>query len=72
MKKRKDECLFCTSRRCSYRIVTEDMSYDEVACSKHIDLLNKHSDDKLPKVMKWFISGTGYYKRGEKFNGSEV
>lgn len=65
---RKDQCLFCTSRRCSYRIVTEDLkTYDQICCIKHYDELEKHSNETAPKIMKWFISGTGYYSRGDKF-----
>lgn len=62
MKKRKDECLFCTSRRCSNRVVSLDdkgITYDEISCSKHADEMYKDSDIKAPKVMKMFISSTG-------------
>jgi len=62
---RKDKCLFCNSRRGDYRIVTNDMTYDEVACRRHNEELNKHSDQTIPGKMRWFISGTGHYKRGD-------
>lgn len=64
---RKDQCLFCTSRKCYSRIVsTKDngATYDEVACYKHAHDLDKHSDEKAPGVMKLFISSTGTLKRG--------
>ena len=65
---RKNQCLFCTSRKCNTRIVsTEDngKTYDEVSCSRHSADLDKHSDDVAPKVMKLFISSTGPVQRGE-------
>lgn len=65
---RKDQCLFCYSRKCSNRIVsTEDngKTYDEVACRKHFIDLEKDSDEKAPKVMKLHISSTANLKRGE-------
>ncbi|HEY5586671.1 MAG TPA: hypothetical protein VIK78_19555 [Ruminiclostridium sp.] len=68
MSKRKDECLFCKSRKCYTRVVsTTDNGkiYDELACSKHICDVEKDSDKKAPKVMKLFMSGTGRMKRGE-------
>lgn len=66
--KQKNECLFCGSRFCYERVVTADMSYDEVACIKHIKDLHRHSDIALPKVVKSFISSTGVLKRGVPFN----
>jgi len=68
MTKRKDECLFCTSRKCYERVVaTEDNGklYDEIACIKHVDELYKHSDETVPKVMRIFSSSTGRVKRGD-------
>jgi hypothetical protein len=65
--KLKNECLFCRSRFCYERVVTYDMSYDEIACSKHIKDLHKHSDTVLPKVVKSFISSTCILKRGVPF-----
>lgn len=64
---RKDQCLFCTSRRCFTRIVSvDDMEiYDEIACRRHASELHKHSDEKAPKVPKLFMSSTGCFKRGE-------
>lgn len=64
---RKDQCFYCTSRRCYTRIVSSEdngATYDEVACSRHSDALHTHSDITAPGVMKLFISGTGREKRG--------
>lgn len=48
MKKRKDECLFCSSRKCGTRIVRLiEPKYDEIACDKHVLELEKHSDKVL-------------------------
>ena len=71
MKKRKDECLFCTSRSCYERVVSAEDDgkiYDEIACIKHVKGLHKHSDEKAPGVKKNFISCTGRLKRGEPFH----
>ena len=65
---RKDQCLFCKSRKCNTRIVSSEdngKTYDEVACTRHSADLHKHSDVSAPKVMKLFISSTGALKRGE-------
>jgi len=65
---RKDQCLFCKSRKCSNRIVSSEDNgkvYDEIACDRHGRDLDSHSDLKAPKVMKLFISGTGSLERGE-------
>jgi hypothetical protein len=65
---RKDQCLFCTNRRCYSRIVSSQdngKTYDEVACDKHSHQLDIHSDETAQKVVKLFISGTGTYKRGD-------
>ncbi len=67
--KLKNECLFCGSRFCYERVVSEDMKYDEVACMKHVKDLHKHSDIVAPKIMKSFISSTAIQKRGVSFNG---
>ena len=74
MKKRKDECLFCSSRSCHERVVSSrdnGKTYDEIACRNHVKELYKHSDEVAPKVMKYFITSTSRLKRGEAFNGYE-
>ena len=72
MKKRKDECLLCKSRACYMRIVRkEEPCYDEIACSKHILDLEKHSDETLGKgngVMRNHIWGSERQKRGCDMN----
>jgi hypothetical protein len=69
MAKRKDECLFCSSRTCSTRIYRRDVPiYDELACDKHILDLEKHSDEVLGShngIMRNHVQGSGKYKRGE-------
>lgn len=69
MAKRKDECLFCSSRTCSIRI------YDELACNKYILDLEKHSDKVLGShngIMRNHVSGSGKYKRGEIYSWEVV
>lgn len=69
MAKRKDECLFCNKRSCHIRIVrVEEPKYDEVACSNHIEDLEKHSDEILGYkngVMRSHITSSGQLKRGQ-------
>ena len=69
---RNDKCLFCNSRNCHTRIVTvEDTTYDEIACYKHVEDLEVHSDEILGTkngVLRMHISSTGKLKRGEKFD----
>lgn len=65
--KRKDECLFCSSRRCYTRIYrVEEPSYDEIACDKHIHELEKHNDEVLGshnRVMRVHQSSSSRLKR---------
>ena len=68
---RKDQCKFCTSRRCSERIVTPDMSFDEVACDRHRKQLALHADEVLNGAIRWNISSTGTLKRGEPLDDAE-
>lgn len=37
----------CSSRKCRYRIHTEDLSFDELACPKHSKDLERHADKVL-------------------------
>lgn len=62
--KRKDVCIVCISQKCYERVVSQDKSYDEIACIKHVGDLHKHSDETAPGVIKNFISSTEKQKRG--------
>lgn len=65
----KNQCLFCSSRRCHLAIYTESRSYDEVACSRHIHELEEHADKTLGVkngVMRWHYSGTSLKSRAKK------
>lgn len=67
---RKEQCLFCKSRKCYERVVSSEdggKTYDEVACRKHAEKLREDSDVRAPGVMKYFISSTGTMRRGEDF-----
>lgn len=67
--KRKDQCQFCTSRRCHNRILrTEPPVWDEVACNKHLDDAFEAVDLALgvgTGITRSYISSTGFLKRGE-------
>lgn len=57
-KKRSNECLFCTSRKCythvySYRDAGK--SYNEIACDHHQTDLYTNADMSLPGVQKVHI-----------------
>jgi len=73
MKKRKDKCLYCSSRACYTRIVRlETPEYDEVACPRHVLDLERHSDTKLGTkngIMRCHISGCSKQTRGEMLSG---
>ena len=68
VKKRVDECVICSKRSCYTRIVRlKAPKYDEIACSKHILELEKHSNEVLGTkngVMRCHISGTTKQCRG--------
>lgn len=64
---RKDQCLFCASRKCYHRIVTIDYGYDEIVCSRHIKELEQHADETLNGKLRCNIESTGQVKRGEPY-----
>ena len=70
-----DKCLFCKSKKCSYRVVRYEVPrYDEVACSKHVDDLYKHVDATLGVengIGRHYMSSTGHLSRGKQINGLE-
>ena len=72
VKKRKDECLFCSKKSCYNRIVRlAEPKYDEIACGNHILELEKHSDEALGVkngIMRYHISGTSKQCRGKILN----
>lgn len=45
-RKRADQCRFCSSCRCFYRIVA--VSFDELACREHVAELERFADAELP------------------------
>jgi hypothetical protein len=61
--KRRDECIACTSRSCYERVWTDDGSYDEVSCRRHINDLFRHSDRTIPGVMRHFATSTAKQRR---------
>jgi hypothetical protein len=67
MGKRKDECLFCNSRSCYFQIYRfEEPVYNEIACSKHITDLEKHSEKVLGTnngIKRTHLTSTGKLKR---------
>lgn len=65
---RKDQCLFCFSRKCNHRVISSDdkgKSYDEISCRRHRGDLYRHADENY-KGMKTYMETTGSYCRGDK------
>lgn len=66
--KRPNECRFCTSRKCTLRIVSAAGNFDDVACGRHIRDLEVLADETLGTkngIMRTHISGTSHKRRGE-------
>lgn len=68
---RKNQCKFCASRSCYTRIVTPDLSYDEVACRRHVHELEKDADASLNGALRCNCSSTGKLSRGEEYPAVE-
>ena len=65
---RKDQCLFCFSRKCNHRVISSDdkgKAYDEISCRRHREDLYRHADENY-KGMKTYMETTGSYCRGDK------
>ncbi len=70
MRKRKDECLACCSRKCNHRIFSVNYGcvfvYDEIACQSHSAELYEDSDKY--QGLKCYFETTHTVKRGDKFS----
>jgi hypothetical protein len=62
---KKNECKFCRHTECYHRIVTDDMSFDELSCSRHVTELHKYADETLRGKLRWNIESTGRQSRGD-------
>ncbi len=61
------QCLVCGSRKSTTRIHTDNLGYDEVACSRHIAELEHHADATLGVnngVLRWHVTSSGGVMRG--------
>lgn len=56
-------CLFCRSRRTTYRILSCDGLYDEVSCSAHRLHLERDADKRAAGKQKLHTSSTGPLER---------
>lgn len=75
MKKRPNECLFCSSRKCHEHIYSGNdngATYNEIACMKHRKDLHRHSERTAPGVMRVFVSSTGLLNRRCTTDGKEL
>jgi len=66
---RRNQCKFCTSRKCHTRIVIKDFRYDEVACTIHTHKLEIDADNTLGRsvgISITHISSTANLRRGEQ------
>ena len=70
MKKPKNQCQFCKSRKCGFQIYRDEVpKYDEVYCIKHCDEAEKECDRVLGKkngIMRTYRSSTGNLSRGSR------
>ena len=62
--KRTDECLFCASRSCYFRVWTPYTTYDEVACRDHQRDLEVHADVTLKGKSRTHRISTEKQRRG--------
>lgn len=64
-----NECFKCRSRFCSNGIISSDddgEAFNEIACNKHVEDLEKYADEVLGKnngVFRMHSSITGTYSR---------
>ena len=61
---RPNQCRFCTSRKCHYRIVALDGSFDELACPSHARHLAALADDRCSTPKNHQMSGFRTLRRG--------
>lgn len=65
---RKDKCLFCSSRKCNHKMISNDdkgKSYDEISCRRHRNDLLRHADENY-KGIKIYMETTGSYCKGDE------
>jgi hypothetical protein len=63
---KQDQCFRCASRRCSFRIVTRDLAFDEIACVRHGDALAEYADTVI-NGMRCNMQSSATVRRGEPY-----
>jgi hypothetical protein len=65
--KSRTKCFACASRNCNYRIHTESMLFDEIACRRHHHELEVLADSlpELKGVMRYHRISSDRVRRGE-------
>lgn len=70
MKKRKDECIACTSRSCHNQIYRdEEPKYDEVYCHSHHKEAETHCNETLGVkngILRTYRNSTAKLRRGDR------
>lgn len=66
MAKRKDECFYCSSRKCQFRVISSSdkgKTYDQIACTKHYKFLVRHAERSYEGKVT-HMETTGRFTRG--------
>ncbi len=64
--RRADECFACSRRRCNFRIYTDDLRFDEVACRDHQQALEVHADKTLGHALRRHLTSSSTLRRGPR------
>lgn len=66
----RDQCRFCTSRLCYWRIFTDDGRFDEVACRDHRGLLERLADGSLKAAIRHNVTSSARVSR-DRLHGEQ-
>lgn len=58
-----NQCLFCKSRRCYFRIHTDGKDFNHVACQQHSRTLEKYADRILGARMRHHLTSSAVISR---------
>lgn len=58
-----NQCLFCKSRCCYFRIHTEEKDFNHVACQQHSRMLEEYADRILGARMRHHLTSSAVISR---------